>query len=275
MYPYYENWETHPSDAMFFLSKFLPLFLYPLGLACVLLAVAIASFFNHPQRAKICLALSLGLLVFGGSPLFAHALLWSLERQNIPTGPLPQAAAIVVLGGATYSADSPRPWVELNEAGDRVLYAAKLFREDKAPLVILSGGRVPMLGGGSPEAADMASLMMTMGVPAYAIRQDDHSFNTIENAVNVQKILQAENIDGPILLVTSAFHMPRALAIFDHLGMQAIAAPTDFRGSPTDNELGIPGFILSLVPQANTLEQTTIALKEYFGLVIYRLKGWL
>jgi uncharacterized SAM-binding protein YcdF (DUF218 family) len=260
---------------MFFLSKFLPLFLYPLGLACVLLAVAIASLFKRPQRAKICLALSLGLLIFGGSPLFAHGLLWSLEGQNIPTGPLPQVAAIVVLGGATYSADPPRPWVELTEAGDRVLYGAKLFREDKAPLVILSGGRVPMLGGGNPEAADMANLMMTMGVPAYAIRQDDRSFNTYENAINVQKILQAENIYGPILLVTSAFHMPRSLAIFHRLGINAIAAPTDFRGSNPDDELGLPGLILQLMPQAQALDQTTLALKEYLGLVIYRLKGWL
>ncbi|MBW4551690.1 MAG: YdcF family protein [Aphanocapsa sp. GSE-SYN-MK-11-07L] len=260
---------------MFFLSKFLPLFLYPLGLACLLLAVAIASLAKRPQRAKLCLGMSLGLLVFGGNSLFAQGLLWTLEGQNIPAGSLPQAAAIVVLGGATYSADPPRPWVELTEAGDRVLYGAKLFREDKAPLVILSGGRVPMLGGGNPEAADMANLMMTMGVPAYAIRQDDFSLNTYENAVNVQKILQTENIYGPILLVTSAFHMPRSLAIFHHLGINAIAAPSDFRGNFTEDNPGLPSLLLSIVPQANALDKTTLALKEYIGLVIYRLKGWL
>jgi uncharacterized SAM-binding protein YcdF (DUF218 family) len=260
---------------MFFLSKFLPLFVYPLGLACLLLVVAIATLWQRPRITAFALVGSLTLLLLAGNSGVAHTLLWSLESQYLPTAPLPNAAAIVVLGGATHSADPPRPWVEVTEAGDRLLYAAKLYRQGKAPLIILSGGRVPWLGGGLPEAADMATLITTMGVPISAIRQDDRSFNTHENAINVQQILKAEQITSPVLLVTSAFHMPRALAIFQHLGISAIAAPTDFRtGTPqTDKNLGRA--LIHLFPDAAALAETTLALKEYLGWIIYRLQGWL
>lgn len=260
---------------MFFLSKFLPLFVYPLGIACLLLVVAIATLWKRPRITALSLVGSLTLLVIAGNPAVAQALLWSLESQNLPSAPLPEAAAIVVLGGATYSADFPRPWVELTEAGDRLLYAAKLYRQGNAPLVILSGGRVPWLGGSRPEAADMATVITTMGVPISAIRQDDRSFNTYENAVNVRQILNAEKIPPPVLLVTSAFHMPRALAIFRHLGMVVIAAPTDFRSGPTPGSQSLRRALLSLFPDAAALAQSTLALKEYLGWITYRLQGWL
>jgi uncharacterized SAM-binding protein YcdF (DUF218 family) len=202
-----------------------------------------------------------------------------LEEQNLPTPPLSNAAAIVVLGGATRSADPPRPWVEVLEAGDRVLYGAKLYREGKAPVVILSGGRVDWReegdSGKNSESADMAELITTMGVPQAAILQDPTSLNTYENAVNVQQILRQKQLQGPILLVTSAIHMPRSLAIFRHLGIETIAAPTDFyTNSPAASEGFNPlGTIFRLLPTAEALYHSTLAIKEYIGLVVYRLQG--
>ena len=75
------------------------------------------------------------------------------------------------------------------EAGDRVLYGAKLYRDGKAPIVIVSGGRIGWLGGGLPESTDMGTLLAMMGVPDSAIIEEPNSLNTYENAVNVQKIL--------------------------------------------------------------------------------------
>nr|WP_290222133.1 YdcF family protein [Trichocoleus desertorum] len=260
-----------------FLSKLLPLFLYPLGLTCLLLVVALLTFWKRPRTAAGAIALALTILLLGGNGWVANQLVRSLEWQNLPAAELPTADAIVVLGGATKSSAKPRPGVDLSEAGDRVVYGAQLYREGKAPLLILSGGRINWRGGGSPESADMAALMQSWGVPQSAILQDPRSLNTYENAVNVKQILKSHQLKR-ILLVTSAMHMPRSRLIFRRQGIEAVPAPTDFLVTELEvQELqsSPESFLLNLLPDADRLQQSSRVLKEYLGLVIYRLRGWL
>ncbi|MDP8963589.1 MAG: YdcF family protein [Cyanobacteriota bacterium] len=260
-----------------FLSKLLPLFLYPLGLACLLMLVALVMWWTRPRLVPVPVVLALIVLLLGSNSWVANSLVRSLELQHVPKGALPRAEAIVVLGGATKPAFAPRPTVDLSEEGDRVLYGAQLYREGKAPLVIASGGRISWRGGGPSESADMAEILKTLGVPNSAILQDPTSLNTYQNAVNVKKIINERGIRR-VLLVTSAMHMPRSLRIFQRQGIEAIPAPTDFL--VTQQELEEPNnstqaTILSLLPDADRLEMTTRALKEYLGTLIYRLRGWL
>lgn len=260
-----------------YLSKLLPLFLYPLGLTCVLLVVSLVLLWRRSRWTALPLVLSLVLLLAGGNGWVNEWLVRSLEFQNLPLTTIPKADAIVILGGCTKPASPPRPWVEVSEEGDRVLYAAKLYREGKASRVILSGGRIDWKGGGPPESDDMAQLIETMGVPKTALLQDPTSLNTYENAVNVKQIMNTQGIRR-ILLVTSAMHMPRSLLIFKHLGIDAIAAPTDFNtteGDWRELQTNRAAIVLNLLPDSDRLHQTTRALKEYLGLVVYRLKGWL
>ncbi|MBM0741213.1 YdcF family protein [Phormidium sp. CLA17] len=262
-----------------FLSKLLPLFLYPLGLACLLLLLALGlMFWRRSRLAMIPVGLALVILLVSSNGWVSIVLLKSLEFQHLPKGELPQADAIVVLGGATKPAFSPRPWVEVSEEGDRVLYGAKLYREGKAPRLILSGGRVDWQGNNdAPESADMVELMKTMGVPDSAMIQEPTSRTTRENAVNVKKIM-GENGIRRILLVTSAIHMPRSLRIFQKLGIDAIPAPTDFLVSDSDLEAlqaSPQSLALSLLPESEQLRNITRALKEYVGMLIYWLRGWI
>jgi uncharacterized SAM-binding protein YcdF (DUF218 family) len=261
-----------------FLSKLLPLFLYPLGLACLLLLLALGLMvWRRSRLAMIPVGLALIILLVSSNGWVSISLLKSLEFQHLPSGELPKADAIVVLGGATKPAFAPRPWVEVSEEGDRVLYGAKLYREGKAPRVILSGGRINWLGQSNPESADMAILMEPMGVPQAAILQDPTSLNTRENAVNVKKIMD-ENGIRRILLVTSAMHMPRSLRIFQKLGIDAIPAPTDFLVSDRELEAlrtSPQSVMLSFLPEAEQLRNSTRAIKEYVGMMIYWLRGWI
>lgn len=268
-----------PNYSMFlFLSKLLPLFLYPLGLACLLLLIALVVLWKRPRLAAAIIVLALVVLLLGSNGWVATQLVRSLEWQNIPTAAeLPEAEAIVVLGGSVKPAIPPRPWIDLSEAGDRPIYAAQLYQQGKAPLIILSGGRIRWKGGGPSEAIDMAELVKALGVPASAILQDPTSLNTYQNAVNVKQILDARGIHR-ILLVTSAMHMPRSLLIFQKQGIDAIAAPTDFWVTEQDlRELqeGPQGILLNFLPDADRLQQITRAIKEYIGLAVYRLRGWL
>jgi uncharacterized SAM-binding protein YcdF (DUF218 family) len=260
-----------------YLSKLIPLLLYPLGLACVLILVSLILVWKRPRLASTLLTLSLLILWIGSNGWTATWLVRSLEWQNLPPADLPTAEAIVVLGGATKPQVTPRPWVDVSEAGDRVLHAIRLYQMGKAPLIIVSGGRIDWKGSGPSESGDITKMMTTFGVPASVILQDPTSLNTYQNAVNVKQILQARNIQR-VLLVTSALHMPRSLAIFRKQGINAIAAPTDFQVTEQDlQELSssTEAIILNLMPDADRLATISRALKEYLGLVVYRLRGWL
>ncbi|NJL00655.1 MAG: YdcF family protein [Spirulinaceae cyanobacterium RM2_2_10] len=220
-------------------------------------------------------AIALAVLLIASSNAFNAALIRTLEWQHVPDDELPNAEAIVLLGGCTKSQKPPRPMVDITEGGDRIFYAAQLYRDGKAPLVIAAGGRVGWRGSGSPEAADMAKLLEFLSVPHDAILLELNSLNTRENAVNVKRLLDQRGLKR-VLLVTSAMHMPRALRIFQRLGIKAIPAPTDFlttADTETDDD-SIQAILLALLPDASRLATTTSALKEYIGMIIYRLRGW-
>ncbi|MEA5417947.1 YdcF family protein [Spirulina sp. CCNP1310] len=260
-----------------FLSKLLPVFVYPLGLACVLLVISLVLAWWQPRLAAIPTALALLVLVIASMPTVNTALLKSLEWQHLPEGPLPPGEAIVILGGGLKFQEHPRRMVEVAEAGDRVLYGAKLYHQNRAPLIVATGGRIHWQGEEPPESADMVELLTILGVPKAAILEESASVNTYQNALYTKDLLEPQGIKR-ILLVTSALHMPRAVAIFAKLGFEVIPAPTDFvvtDGSLTGGQQTLAGLILDLWPDTGRLASTTDALKEYIGIVVYRLRGWL
>lgn len=260
-----------------FLSKLLPLFVYPLGLACILLVVTLITLWQRPRIAALSTLSALLILVVSGNGWVANHALRSLEARYIPPTDLPAADAIVVLGGAVKPQSPPRPWIDLSEAGDRVIHGAQLYRARKAPLVVLSGGRIDWKGGGPSESEDMAKLAEALGVPRSAMLQDPTSLNTYENAVNVRKLLEERGI-RQILLVTSALHMPRSIQIFRKQGFEAVAAPTDFWVTDAELQYSVDTLqakLLNLIPDAENVNKVSRTLKEYIGLVVYRLRGWL
>lgn len=259
-----------------FLSKLLPLLIYPLGFACLLLLIALILLWKYPRWAMIPVGCALIVLYLSSNGLVANYLLKSLEWQYLPSQ-IPQADAIVILGGATRTPASPRPMVDVTEQGDRILYGGKLYLEGKAPVIIATGGRAQWRGGGNPESQDLLELLKLMGIPETAVIQEPLSLNTYENAVNVKKILQEKNLKK-VLLVTSALHTPRAYAIFKKQDIEAIPAPTDFLISEqelAEIEDNTESLLLNLLPDALALDRTTKVFKEYIGTFIYWLKGWL
>ncbi len=260
-----------------FLSKLIPLFFYPLGAVCLLLIIALWLWWIKSKWTPAIIGGALIILLVSGNTWVSTWLVQSLEWQNIPKTELPTADAIVVLGGGIRAQAYPRPDVDFSDAGDRVWYGANLYHAGKAPKIIVSGGRISWQGAGNPESEDLTKLLVTMGVPTSDIIPEDKSLNTRENGVYVKEILDKYNFKT-ILLVTSAMHMPRSIAIFKHLGINAIAAPTDYRVSQL--EIDQPNsqteaVILSFLPNEDDFTKTTGALREYIGLIVYKLKGWL
>lgn len=260
-----------------FLSKLLPLFVYPLGLSCLLLLISLWFCYQRSRWSLLPVLLALVILMTASNIRFSNSLVTSLERQYLPQKNMPTAEAIVVLGGATRNQEFPRILPDLNDRGDRILYAVKLYKDGAAPLILLTGGRIQWYGRDSSEAESMAEIIEVMGVPRDAILLESRALNTYENAVYSKEILDRRNIDK-IILVTSASHMPRSLAIFKKQGINAIPAPTDFLVSDrnlTENKFSTESQILSFFPNTESLDRTTQAFKEYIGTYIYQLRGWL
>ena len=260
-----------------FLSKLLPLLVYPLGFSCFLLLAALGLCWKRSRWTFVPILVAFLILVTAGNVRFSNNLIKSLEWQYLPSENLPKAEAIVVLGGATRDEEPPRIIPDMSDRGDRLLYAAKLYKDGVAPIIILTGGRIQWYGGKSSEAKSMATVLELMGIPRQVMVLESRSLNTYENAVYTKEILDHQKIKR-ILLVTSAAHMPRSLAIFKKQGINAIPAPADFMISErnlSESQFSTESRILSFIPHADSLANTTYALKEYIGTIIYRLRGWL
>lgn len=261
-----------------FLSKFLPLFIYPLGLAIVLMLAAIL-FWRKRKFAKVTLILAITILFVGGNRYLANSMAKSLEWQYPTLESIKTIDLIVVLGGATEPGIAPRPMTEVNAAGDRIIYAAKLYHDHPEAKLLLSGGDIDFLDlSDSTPAGDMAALLKLMGVPESAMILQDQSQNTYEDALySCEKIKSAGYED--VVLVTSAMHMPRSVKLFQKQGCAVLPAPTDFTITETAWQQtwqpSFEEFIINLVPSYSNMSQVTKVMKEYLGMFTYRLKGWL
>jgi len=259
-----------------FLSKILPPLIYPVGLACIFLVIALI-FYRKPRLGRVAVLVSFLLLWLGGNRLVAYQLAKRLEWQYLPLKEVPEVEVMVVLGGGTLAANPPRLMAEINGAGDRLIYAARLYREGKAQRLLLSGGGIEWYTPSSANpAAEMAELLELLGVPEEAMILEDRSQNTLQNAQFTKTILAQMGVER-VLLVTSAMHMPRSVRVFERQGLEVIPAPTDYTvtqiGWQTITRPSLVNLVLNLIPSADNLSLTTRALKEIIGATVYEWVG--
>lgn len=258
-----------------FLSKFIPQFIYPLGLITILLLFAL--FLNNKTRLqKRILSLALVILWLSGSDFVANSLARSLEWRYLLPNDFSTAEAIVLLGGGIYPPNYPRKIPDLNQSGERILFAAWLYKEKKAPIVVVSGGNLPWVDLQTTEADGMKQLLEIMGVPENNIWVESNSTNTYENAINSKNLLQKHGINK-ILLVTSGIHMPRSVMTFEKQGFIVVPAPTDFNATQASSSTiqnKIVKALTQIFPSPDNIDVTTRVLKEYLGIIVYRLRGW-
>jgi len=251
------------------LSKIATQLATPLDLALFLAALGAWLAFRGRARAGAALvAVAVLGLWMASAPAVAVPLIHDLESRFAEVAPAdaPATGAIVVLGGGLHPYDPGRRLApQMNAAGDRLLEAARLYRAGKAPLVIATGASVA--GGAElPQADAAARLLVEVGVPREAILGEPRSRTTWEDARYVKELLAARGIRD-VLLVTSALHMPRALATFERFGVRAIPVPTDFEADAAP--AGLSGWL----PDVTSLDMTTNVLKEYEGALVYALRA--
>jgi uncharacterized SAM-binding protein YcdF (DUF218 family) len=249
-------------------SKLLAQLVYPANIVLWLMIVAfVLILLRHTKSAGFSLFLAIAAVFVGSSPI-ALALYQAHERQYLPIAidTTSVADAIVLLAGDVGIPASPR--VETQIHGNRVIHSLRLYRAGKAPLVIVSGGNVFSQQGLESEAEYTARLLEEFGVPREAIVLDRVSRNTRENALETARLVGKHGL-GKVLLVTSAFHMPRAVASFQSVGIKVIPSPSSISA-----ELARPR-VLDWIPTMDGLDSLKSLVHEKLGILVYRARGWI
>jgi uncharacterized SAM-binding protein YcdF (DUF218 family) len=260
------------SESSLFLTKLLPVFLYPVGAAIALLLLAAMASGLGRGRVAAGLAGAAVLLLWGASaPIVGNWAYGTLEGQY-PSRPIAETAdaeVAIVLGGAVLQPVAPRVTAEFSEAGDRIVHAVRLYKAGKVKRILVTGGNIPWLPDAVPEADLIRDYLVEFGVPAAAIEVANQSRNTYENALEIKEIWDRQRF-ASALLVTSAAHMPRAMAVFRGLGLPVTASSTDVRAVPRSQAT-----ILDWLPDIEALDLTTRAVKEWLGYAAYKAQGYL
>jgi uncharacterized SAM-binding protein YcdF (DUF218 family) len=243
----------------------------PYYLALVALALALTLRLAR-RGSRLRRALAWGALAWvwlTATGVIANALLYPLESRHPRPARAPASpAAIVMLSGTTDDKRVGVGGVELTESADRFVEAVRLAHAHPRALLVLSGGSSVLVGDrGYREAEALAGLARELGVARERILVDRESRNTRENAVEVARLLSARKLSGPLLLVTSALHMPRSLGCFAKVGLDPVPWPTDYQRTRNG-----PGAFL---PKPGSLGKSTAALHEYLGWLAYRAAGYL
>ena len=245
---------------MIYLHKILPLLISPLFVIIILVLWGLLV-----GSKKISLT-GIAILIICSLPIFSGRLVAYLEKDYklSSTETFQTADAIVVLSGMVRTIQSKNGIAyEWGEASDRIFAGIDLFKKKKAPYLILTRGKVPW-SVGKPEGEHLKDVAISFGISKQNILLTTNVENTDQEAKAVGKLLTG---DKPvILLVTSAFHMPRALKVFEVAGIRVLPFPVDFLSSVEKLTF------MSFMPSADALNQTSLFVREIIGRTYYSFK---
>ena len=245
---------------MIYLHKILTLIISPLFFVIIIISLGIIL-----KSKKISF---LGILIFliCSLPILSNNLIYYLEKdyQPIDVSKIEDANAVVVLSGMVSTIKkSDNLFYEFNDSIDRILKGVELIKENKASYLILTRGILPWSKGKS-EGEVLKNFALKLGIEKEKIILTNNVQNTDQEAKAIKKLFISD--DQKIILVTSAFHMPRAKKVFEAAKIKTIPFPVDFRSSSGNFTL------LDLIPSASAFSNTNHFIREVQGRIYYELK---
>ncbi|MBI1357418.1 MAG: YdcF family protein [Acidobacteria bacterium] len=241
--------------------KILPLLVMPLGLALVLIA------WGAIRRSRGAMIAAGGILCLGSTPVTGESALRYLESRypRLRIESAPSADAVVVLGGFA-SEDEGADIEAWNDAVDRFEAGLAFYRGGRAPLLVLSAG-APKGPDAETQGAWLRRLAESRGIPSESVLVFGNAVNTAAEARMIRELRDRYGWTR-ILLVTSAFHMPRSVLLFEGQGLSVIPAPVDHRAG--DCGLNAPSLSLScFIPDVDSLARCQISIRELIGYAVY------
>src|SRR5215475_2892397 len=254
---------------MYVLSKIAGFFVVPSNLLILVgLAGMLLLCTRFAAGGRRLMVASIVLLAIAGLSPLGNMLIFPLE-ERFPAWDASRGApdGIVVLGGAvTADIAAARNEVALNEAAERMTATVELARRYPNARIIFSGGEGGIVYGGGNESDAALRLFERLGLAAGRVAVEDRSRNTFENALFTKQIA-APKAGERWLLVTSAYHLPRAVGIFRIVGFPVEPYPVDWR------TCGVEDAWRPFPTLAEGLRRSDTAMHEWAGLVVYWLSG--
>jgi uncharacterized SAM-binding protein YcdF (DUF218 family) len=255
---------------MFFtLAKTVGFFSAPSNVLITLALIGVVLMATRFARAgrRVAVLAVIVLAIVGWSPL-GNAIILPLEERFPPWDASRGApTGIICLGGAMDTVVSPvRGEVALNEAAERMSAMADLARRFPNARIVFSGGSGRLLYDGATESELAERLFVNFGIEKSRITLEDKSRDTAENARLTRDIVQPKPNER-WLLVTSAYHMPRAVALFREAGFSVEAFPVDYRTR------GAADMLRPFSTLGDGLRRTDTAVREWAGLIVYWITG--
>jgi len=253
----------------FFLSKTLNYLTMPLTI--IFLMLVISAFLRNEKWKKRLFWIALVSLFIFSNDFIANEVMNAWEIEPTPYDALQPHDIGIVLTGATLPFITPNDRVYFSRGADRVTHTVQLYKLGLIKKILVSGGSGRLLGEGEPEADKFKAAMVMMGVPEASILLENETRNTAESAIEVKKLLDSLNIEAKdCLLITSAFHMRRSLACYQHQGVALEPFTTDFYSHPRTFHLDV-----LIVPRLEALNIWTKLTKEWVGFIAYKLAGYI
>jgi uncharacterized SAM-binding protein YcdF (DUF218 family) len=250
-----------------YLTRIFWLLVQPLSLMALLLLLGLAlSWLKRRWISRVLVGLALLLLFVCSFTTFGYVLITPLEQRFERPAEPPQVDGIVMLGGGMDGeVNSVLGGYELNRSGDRFVEALRLALRHPNARIVIAGGPAALVQQ-EPEALAGKRFFEAFGIAPERILMDDQSRNTEENAQYAKQLAGAT--EGQTwLLVTSAFHMPRAVGLFRKTDFSVVPWPADYLAS------GAEGVRIKPDQSPENLAVSSIALREWAGLLGYYLTG--
>jgi len=253
---------------MFFvISKILDFLLEPLLWIIALLIFSLLSK-NLKRKRKSLIAAIVLLLVFSNSFLLDEAMrAWEMPATKISDTPETYDAGIVLSGMVMY--DNSLDRIQFNRRNDRLMQAVTLYKKGKIKKIFFSGGSGSLVYTYLKESEMVKKFLVEIGIPSEDIIIENKSNNTRENALFTKEVLEKEMPHGKFLLFTSAFHMRRAVACFEKVGIEVTPYSTDRYSGPRKY---YPNHLL--MPHSGTLFDWNSLLHEIIGYTVYKMMGY-
>ncbi len=254
---------------MFFsLSKIFWALCAPLNLIfLILLGGALVTLFSRAIGRSL-MVLGMFLFIVAGIVPTGRQLLVTLENQYTQPATMPENVdGILVLGGSSETVISEaRGDVALNDSAERFFTALALAKQYDQALLVFSGGNGKLVNRIGNESADLQKILQAQQFPEDNVIYESESRNTYENFVFTKELVLPQPGET-WLLVTSAFHMPRSVAVAKSTGWDVVPYPTDYR--TTGSESWWPtGFNM-----LGNMHDLGVAVREYIGLIAYQFTG--
>ena len=244
---------------MIYINKILPIIVSPLGFIIFLL------FWGIIKKKILPMLIAWALLILISLPIVSSHLTKLLEQDYTPVSPIDITAAdtVVVLSGMIRAIKQTEGFkYEFTDSIDRIFAGIQILNLNKAKKIILTQGKLPWSLGVS-EGEFLADFIQSQGIDPRKILLTEIVQNTNDEAIAISKMLPK---NSKVILVTSAFHMPRAETVFRNQSLNVIPYAVDFRQSAKKMS------VLDFLPQAKAFYESNFFFRELVGRAYYALK---